>query len=319
MSSKREIQPYKIRGIDALFGETTLEPPKQNLTVDLDQIVLPQHQQPRRYFDPTKQKQLEQSIQEHGILEPLLVRSLDHDGYELVAGERRYRAAKALGLTEVPVIIKELTDRQAYQLSLVENLQREDLNPVEETEGVLQLLALELDQTSEEIRLFLYQMKNGIEKLKKERSSEQFELRDNVIPNPNSDPEQKVEQVFKELAKSWYSFTCNRLPLLNLPDDVLEVLRQGRLEYTKARAIARLADESTRVDLLQEAIDKNLPLTEIKEKIKLLTDKPESPAPKQTIQAISQQLKRSKLWETDPKKWGKVEKLLGQINNLLNS
>ncbi len=117
-------------------------------TLPLAQIKL-SPTQPRRYFDPDKLEQLTQSVKEHGILEPLLVRSLPDKKYELVAGERRYRAATAAGLTEVPVVVKELTDFDALQLALIENLQREDLNPVEETEGILQLLAMMLDSERE--------------------------------------------------------------------------------------------------------------------------------------------------------------------------
>jgi ParB family transcriptional regulator, chromosome partitioning protein len=98
-------------------------------------------EQPRHYFDPEKLEQLVQSIAQHGILEPLLVRPLETNQYELVAGERRYRAALKLGLSEVPVVIRQLNDEEATQLALIENLQREDLNPIEETEGILQLLA----------------------------------------------------------------------------------------------------------------------------------------------------------------------------------
>jgi ParB family chromosome partitioning protein len=89
-------------------------------------------------------QELVESVQQHGVLQPLLVRSRSDDQYELVAGERRYRAAKEVQLAEVPVVIRELSDEEAMQLSLIENLCREDLNPVEETEGILQLLALRL-------------------------------------------------------------------------------------------------------------------------------------------------------------------------------
>jgi ParB-like partition proteins len=100
------------------------------------------------------------SIKEHGILEPLLVRPRSGGEYELVAGERRYRAAQKLGLAEVPVVIRKLTDEEALALSLIENLHREDLNPVEETEGILQLLSLKLNVAVEETISLLYRMQN---------------------------------------------------------------------------------------------------------------------------------------------------------------
>lgn len=101
------------------------------------------------------------SVRQYGVLEPLLVRPL-HDGeFELVAGERRLRAAKEAGLTEVPVISRELDNKEALQVSLIENLQREDLNPVEETEPILNLLAIELDVTADEVVSILNQAHNA--------------------------------------------------------------------------------------------------------------------------------------------------------------
>jgi ParB family chromosome partitioning protein len=113
--------------------------------VKLVEIHLPQ-QQPRRYFDSDALKELVSSVRQHGILQPLLVRPLKEGGYELVAGERRYLAATEVGLTEVPVTVRELTNEEAFQFALIENLQRADLTPIEETEGILQLLALHLEQ-----------------------------------------------------------------------------------------------------------------------------------------------------------------------------
>lgn len=123
-------------------------------------------QQPRRYFDPEKQASLLRSIRAHGILEPLIVRPRPGatPPYELVAGERRYRAAKELGLDTIPAVIRTLSDADALQISLLENLQRDDLNPLDETEGILQLLALRLEISVEEVPILLYQMKNSAER-----------------------------------------------------------------------------------------------------------------------------------------------------------
>ncbi|WP_245940007.1 ParB/RepB/Spo0J family partition protein [Stenomitos frigidus] len=111
--------------------------------------LAPSGQQPRRYFDPEKLNQLAESIKQHGILEPLLVCFTAHGKYEIVAGERRYRAATMLGFTEVPVVIRDFSDQEALQVALIENLQREDLNPIEETEGILELVALRLQKDVE--------------------------------------------------------------------------------------------------------------------------------------------------------------------------
>ena len=130
-----------MRGIDAFLSARQEKPTE---VVAIERIHLPLNQ-PRHYFDPEKLQQLTSSVKEHGIIEPLLVRPLQDGEYELVAGERRYRAAQEIGLERVPIVVRELTDSKALQLALEENLQREDLNPVEETEGILNLLGLRLD------------------------------------------------------------------------------------------------------------------------------------------------------------------------------
>ncbi|MFN3368464.1 MAG: ParB/RepB/Spo0J family partition protein, partial [Thermus sp.] len=111
--------------------------------------------QPRRRFDEASLEALAESVRAHGVLEPLLVRKAG-EGYEIIAGERRYRAAEMAGLKEVPVIILEVDERTAQAIALMENLQREDLNPYEETLGVLDLLALELSKSREEVVSLLY-------------------------------------------------------------------------------------------------------------------------------------------------------------------
>jgi ParB family transcriptional regulator, chromosome partitioning protein len=303
---RKSDKPYKAQAnLDVLFGEaeTTTASPQ---TVKLDAITMPK-QQPRRYFDPQKLAQLTESIQAHGILENLLVRPVEgQEGlYELVAGERRYRAAQAAGLEEVPVAIRELTDEQALQISLVENLQREDLNPVEETEAILHLLASRLKIAVTEVSSLLYRMQNDV-----------LRLTDNVISQPEAET---VKQVFAQLGlMSWESFVSNRLPLLKLPEDILEALRSGEIEYTKAKAIAKVKDEQQRQAILTEAIQENLSLSEIGERLKTLQpQKVPSSSPKTQIQSISRRLNQSQLWEKDPKKWKQVQGWLQKIERLL--
>lgn len=124
-------------GMDALFSQN--ETKKQASTLRLTEIF-PNKAQPRTDFDDEAIKELSESIKQHGVLQPLLVRPMPTGGYQIVAGERRWRASRLAGLTEVPVYIKELTDEQTAQLALVENLQREDLNPVEEAVGYKELM-----------------------------------------------------------------------------------------------------------------------------------------------------------------------------------
>lgn len=101
--------------------------------------IVPNPNQPRIHFNETELRELSESIQEHGVLQPLLVRK-HGNGYEIIAGERRYQASKLAGLEELPVIIKDVDDEQMLALALIENLQRSDLNPVEEAKGYRQLI-----------------------------------------------------------------------------------------------------------------------------------------------------------------------------------
>ena len=319
MSPRKRTQPpserIKLKNV-ALFTDQDQVEVKSVAapTLPLKKIIISQ-QQPRCYFDPDKLEQLTLSVKEHGILEPLLVRPLKDGNYELVAGERRFRAATAASLTSVPVVIKELNDKQALQLALIENLQREDLNPVEETEGILQLLALHLDSQKESPRQLLYQMKNGVEKSKAAGSN----FRDNVIPNGDSEAEKTIQSVFEGLGQNWYSFTCNRLPLLNLPENILEALRQGKIAYTKAKAIASVKDETARTELLENAIANSLSLSQIRELIKELKPAQQQEQLKTRFDTTYKQVKKSKqLWQ-DPKKRKKLESLLSQLEKLIKS
>ena len=300
---KKPLELPKMRGVEDLLS-MDVESESPTATVNIDKIRLPA-QQPRRYFDPEKLNQLVQSVKEHGILQPLLVRAVNGE-YELVAGERRLRAAKEAGLTEVPIITKELSDIQTLQIALLENLQREDLNPVEETEGILELLCMELDVNSGEVISILNQVANA-----KKRG---LELTENV-----SRQLEIIESVLSGVGRfSAESFRTSRLPLLNLPDDVLEVLRQGKIEYTKARAIAKVKDEGERRELLDKVINENLSLSEIKQLVKELT--PGKTTPKETLNAkyseIGKRLKNAQVWE-DVKKTKKLEKLLSDLEQLL--
>ena len=335
--------------------------------------------QPRRYFDPKAISELAESIKQHGILQPLLVRPRARTGYELVAGERRYRAAKECGLKDVPVVIRKLSNEAAFQLALIENLQREDLNPVEETEGILHLLAIRLGKAVEEIPPLLRRLQHerkesaksdnnvigteGTEKqdadnnvieseqsqaektsnnvIGKEKADEnnvigeqeldQKESSNNVIgkedsnknePSSQENPELKiVEEVFKSLGlMAWESFANNRLPLLNLPEDILEALRKGSLEYTKAKAIAQIKDTSERVAFLEQAIKENWSLSEIKQRISKKktpnsTPETESSNYKERFATATTKLKRSRVW-SNPKKRKQIEKLVLQLEAL---
>ncbi|WP_299492344.1 ParB/RepB/Spo0J family partition protein [Acaryochloris sp. IP29b_bin.137] len=307
MSSKRrKSQPYQIQGVNALLGELNgADSSVQSLPVN--QITLPQSQ-PRRYFDPGSMEDLIESISQHGILQPLLVRQLTTNSYELVAGERRLRAAHAIQLDVVPVFVKQLTEEDAKQVALLENLQREDLNPIEETEGILELLSLKLGVDSEVI----------ISLLNKAAHPDRNSV-DNVI---HTDGWEDIQKIFKSIGRfTPESFRTNRLPLLNLPDDILDYLRQGNIAYTKARAISRVKDEALRVELLKTAISNNLSLNEIKHKIKELeqsiSNREKRQAEKFTkrLSEVSKLLKQVSIWK-NPQRRKKAESLLKALEEL---
>lgn len=128
------------KGLDALFADNAADTETGGaVTLKISEIE-PNRGQPRKNFDENSLAQLADSIKQHGVLQPLVVRPIPGGGYQLVAGERRWRASRMAGLTEVPVIIKDLSDEQVMAIALIENLQREDLNPIEEAQGYKQLM-----------------------------------------------------------------------------------------------------------------------------------------------------------------------------------
>ena len=141
------------RGIDAIFLENTLETEQETgggvKTLRVSQME-PKGNQPRKYFDTEALAQLAESISVHGVLQPILVREIAGERYQIIAGERRWRASKMAGLSEVPVIMLESTEQEAAQIALIENIQREDLNPLEEA-AAYRALAEEYHLTQEEI------------------------------------------------------------------------------------------------------------------------------------------------------------------------
>ena len=141
------------RGIDAIFLENTMESEQEqkngSMKLRVSQME-PKGNQPRKYFDTEALAQLAESIAAHGGLQPILVRDIGGDRYQIIAGERRWRASKMAGLSEVPVVLLDSTEQEAAQIALIENIQREDLNPLEEA-AAYKSLADEYHLTQEEI------------------------------------------------------------------------------------------------------------------------------------------------------------------------
>ena len=154
------------RGLDALFLDNSIE--EETLPADEDRIlklkislVDPKRDQPRKYFDKDALEELSASIAENGLLQPILVREYGDGRYQIIAGERRFRASKLAGLTEIPAIVLEKDDRKAAQIALIENIQREDLNPLEEALAY-KSLAEEYDMTQEELSLKVGKSRSAI-------------------------------------------------------------------------------------------------------------------------------------------------------------
>lgn len=127
------------KGLSAIFIENDAENSNEAVTLRIADIE-PNRDQPRKEFDEQALAELSQSIMQHGVLQPILVRPLPLGGYQIVAGERRYRASRMAGLTEIPAVIRELSDNETMELALIENLQREDLSPIEEAKGYKTLI-----------------------------------------------------------------------------------------------------------------------------------------------------------------------------------
>lgn len=148
------------KGLKALMLENSAEEMNAENKLPINEII-PNKDQPRKTFDQGALQELADSITHHGVLQPLLVRPLPTGGYQLVAGERRWRASKMAGLKEVPVVIKELSDVETMEIAIIENLQREDLNPIEEAEG-LQALIDRCGFTQEDIAVSVGKSRSAI-------------------------------------------------------------------------------------------------------------------------------------------------------------
>jgi ParB family transcriptional regulator, chromosome partitioning protein len=251
---------------EAILGDLGQDAPAAGATGGVGSVAIADiayhDRQPRQFMDPVALAALTASIRERGVLEPVLVRRIER-GYELVAGERRTRAAREAGLSHVPAIVLDLDDREALEISIMENLQREDLNAVEETEAVLQLLELSLAID-----------RGGAVALLNELVQESR----GRIPHARFTEAQKrvAIDLFERLGRfTPASFLANRVPILGFPGELLAAVRDGRLSFTKAQALARVEDPDDRVRLLEEAVREELSLSQIRRRItELRADRP---------------------------------------------
>lgn len=210
------------KGISALIPNKEPEEIKHQdvLYVKLEQIK-PSPFQPREDFDLQSMEELTQSIKEKGVIQPVLVRRKGQD-YELIAGERRLRAANLLNLKEIPAIIKDVEDRDSLEIALIENIQRQSLNPIEEAHAYQYLI-------------------------------DKFQV-----------TQEKISQV---LGKARVSIT-NTLRLLNLPQEIQEEMKKGRLSFGHGRALLEIEDLNQQRRLAQEAISKGWSVRELESLVK---------------------------------------------------
>ena len=211
------------RGLESLFEDAapSFEADTRIETLPLREIE-PDPGQPRKTFDDETLAELSASIAEHGLLQPIAVRPKPSGGYLIVAGERRWRASRMAGLTEVPVIVKDVTDEQAMELALVENLQREDLDPVEEAAGIRELMT-RCDLTQEQ----------AARKLGKSRSALANSLRLLSLP-----------ETVLELLKSGFITIGHAKVVLSLPtpelqEEAAQMIADNQLNVRQAEALCK--------------------------------------------------------------------------------
>lgn len=213
----------------------------------------------RYYYDMEELRHwAETDLKPNGVRSPLWTRPVHGQPgqYELVAGLRRLTGCELVQITEVPIKVFDWTDAQAYAAAFDENDRRRNFSALEDVDITLNLLSIKLGKTREEVVSLLYRMDNAAK----------GKITQNILGNPDA---QRVEGFFKSRdSLSWQSFVASRLPLLKKPADLLDAVRDSKIEYTKAIEIAKIKDPHERVDLLQRVIDQQLPLSAIKEQVK---------------------------------------------------
>ena len=294
----------------SLLGD--IEPISRQLQeVELERIDL-NPRQPRRYIDKVSLSKLSTSIKEKGVLEPILLRPVG-ERYQIIAGERRSRAARDAGHSHIPALIMDVSDNEAHELAIIENLQRDNLNPLEETLAILDLLAVRLNTDRDGVILVLNQQANAKRK-----------VTDNVV---RKNEWTTIEGVFASVGRlTPEAFRSHRLPLLKLPIDIMEALQKGQLQYTKAREVAKLKDAKAREKLLKQVIKEDLSLSEIKARRKSVEASGEPGAGKSArgqssalLQSVRRRLTAKQIDRLPKTQQRKLERLLTELVSLLSA
>ena len=238
------------KGLNALFNDN-----EENVRVDIDGDVQAQEidislidrnpNQPRKTFDEDSLREMATSIATYGVLQPLLLVKTEGGRYLIIAGERRFRASMLAGLKKVPAIIREFTPQQIQEISLIENLHREDLNAIEAAEGMRELMD-----------------NHGLTQ----------------------------EEVAVRIGKS-RPYVTNTLRLLQLPDEVTELVREGKLSPGHARTLISIDDKEYLVTLAKQACDNKLSVRDLENRVRLYFTRKAIPSEPRTDKALSLELK----------------------------
>lgn len=263
----------------------------------------------RYYYDEQELKAWAlNDLKPNGIHSPLWVRPLpsgEPEQYELVAGLRRYHGAKLVDIDPLPVRVFIWSDLEAFKASLVENKNRQDFSALEDLDGTLKLLAISIEGTVEEATSLLYQLDNL-----KRRSGTQ-----SVLGHPQFEVVQAVFALTCGI--TWESFVKTRLPLLKKPKEILEVIRQGKIEYTKGVEIAKIEDASSRLKFLEEAIALHLSLAEIKQHVSSLKPKSTTALQARLDKSYKEFKKLLTAIENNPKRLQQAHSLLQQLEKFV--
>ncbi len=274
--------------------------PVQSSDVALE-LIVPRADQFRRTFHQESIDALAASINELGLLEPIVVRE-QGNGFEIVAGERRYRALRQLAWERAPVRIVAFNDAQAELAVAVENLNREDLSPLEEVDAVLSVLQHTLARPRDEVVTVVTRVRS-------------LELEAAAMSEGDA---QVVTELFKRLGySSVNSFYANRLSLLRLPEDILQAMRDDSLEYTKARVLARVKDEARRRELLAATLQDGLSVEELEKQVGDITTRSYvSPKLYEDAGRVKRRITRRWVQNLDTKKQKRLSQLLKELEKL---
>ena len=270
-------------------------------------IVLSKRQ-PRRYFDDDKQQRLVSSIKEKGILQPLVVRPVEDNRYELVAGERRYRAAQAIKLERVPVTIKSLTAGEAFEYALVENIEREDLTPLEKAEAMVELAAVRTKRPRQWLLKTINMAANP------QRKSVQDVM--------HTSEWKILEETLAQFGYSVNGFRGSLLRALKMPEEVKNAHLQHNLDYNKAIDIARVKNGAQRKALLKAAVEEGLTVEEIRLRVKHLKVGTQGQSRENTsdfqgrFAKVYAQVRKTKLWNSVEAQQ-RLEQILAELEGLL--